>query len=50
LGSTAVVLAEKRASMRWLEHDGLVRVGQAVLRVLDQPARELDGALREGPA
>ena len=43
LGSTAVVLAEKRATGKWLVSEGSVRYGQALLRAPEGTAAAVDG-------
>ncbi len=48
LGSTAVVLAERRAGAAWLASEGPVRLGEPVLRERSL-GRPLDGELRGGP-
>jgi phosphatidylserine decarboxylase len=46
LGSTAVVLAEKRASGRWVAGEGAIRVGEALLEASREKAN--GRAAREG--
>jgi phosphatidylserine decarboxylase len=43
LGSTAVVLVEKRATGKWLVHEGPVRYGQGLMRGPADPARVTNG-------
>jgi phosphatidylserine decarboxylase len=43
LGSTAVVLAEKRAAGAWLVGEGPVRYGQALLRAIEENASQANG-------
>ncbi len=49
LGSTAVVLVEKRAAGKWLVEEGDVKYGQALLRAPDDPAAATSASRRPLP-